>query len=82
MVWTCLSLIRSDQNHLTRHSKRGKKTRQTEEAVERQYQGMDRPGVFQAPEGSREQRRMDETKLVVKSSVVPQRTLAAKEQVR
>ena len=32
-------------NHLARHSERGKKTRQTEEEVGRQHQGMDRPGV-------------------------------------
>ena len=34
--------------------KGGKKKRQTEEEVERQYQGMDRPGLRQVPEGSRE----------------------------
>ena len=33
-------------NHLARHSERGKKTRQTEEEVGRQHQGMDRPGVW------------------------------------
>ena len=32
--------------------KRGKKTRQTEEEVGRQHQGMDRPEVRQVPEGS------------------------------
>ena len=32
-----------------------KKTRQTEEEVGRQHQGMDRPGVQQVPEGSREE---------------------------
>ena len=47
--------IRSGQNHLARHSERGKKTRQTEEEVGRQHQGMDRPGVRQVPEGSGEQ---------------------------
>ena len=52
VVWTCLPFIRSGQNHLARHSKRGKKTRQTEEEVGRQHQGMDRPGVRQVPEGS------------------------------
>ena len=31
MVWPCLLFIRSGQNHLARHSERGKKTRQTEE---------------------------------------------------
>ena len=41
--------------------KGGKKTRQTEEEVGRQHQGMDRPGVRQAPEGSGEQRKMEET---------------------
>ena len=29
MAWTCLPFIRSGQNHLARHSERGKKTRQT-----------------------------------------------------
>ena len=38
----------------------GKKTRQTEEEVGRQHRGMDRPGVRQVPEGTGEQRRMEE----------------------
>ena len=58
------------QNHLARHSERGKKTRQTEEEVGRQRQGMDRPGVRQVPEGSGEQGKWK--KLVAKLSVVPQ----------
>ena len=41
VVWSCLPFIRSGQTHLARHSERGKKTRQTEEEVGRQYQGMD-----------------------------------------
>ena len=41
--------------------KSGKKTRQTEDEVGRQYQGMDRPGVRQVPEGSGEQGKMEET---------------------
>ena len=41
--------------------KGGKKTRQTEEEVGRQHQGMDRPGVRQVPQGSGEQGRMEET---------------------
>ena len=49
------------QNHLVRHSERGKKTRQTEKEVGRQPQEMDGPGVRQVPEGSREQRKMEET---------------------
>ena len=52
---------RSGQNHLARHSERGKKTRQTEEEVERQNQGMDRPGVRQVPEGSGEKGKIKET---------------------
>ena len=48
-------VIRSGQNHLARHSERGKKTRRTEEEVGRQHQRMDRPGVRQVPECSGEQ---------------------------
>ena len=71
VVWSCFPFIRSGQTHLARHSERGKKTRQTEEEVGRQHQGMDRPGVRQVPEAveNREKWR----KLVAKSSVVPQR---------
>ena len=61
VVWSCLPLIRSGQNHLARQSERGKKTRQTEEEVGRQHQGMDRPGVRQVPEGSGEQGKMEKT---------------------
>ena len=70
VVWSCLQFIRSGQIHLTRHSGRGKKTRQTEEDVGKQRQGLDRPGVRQVPEG-----RGKWGKLVEKSSVVPQRSL-------
>ena len=45
------------------------KTRQTEEEMGRQHQGMDRPGDRQVPEGSGEQGKWG--KLVVKSSVAP-----------
>ena len=61
VVWTYLPFIRSGQNHLAGHSERGEKTRQTEEEVGRQHQGMDRPGVRQVPGGSREQGKMEET---------------------
>ena len=71
VVWSCLSFIRSGQNHFARHSERGKKTRQTEEEVGRQHQGLDRPEDRQVPEGSGEQEKW--RKLVVKSSVVPKR---------
>ena len=34
VVWSCLPFIRPGQNHLARHSERGKKTRQTEKRWE------------------------------------------------
>ena len=61
VVWSCFPFIRSGQNHLARHSERGKKTRQTEEEVGRQHQGMDRPGGRQVPEGSGEQGKIEKT---------------------
>ena len=61
VVWSCFPFIRSGQNHLARHSERGKKTRQTEEEVGRQHQGTDRPGVRQVPKGSGEQAEMEKT---------------------
>ena len=70
VVWSCFPFIRSGQNHLARHSERGKKTRRTKKEVGRQDQGMDRPGVRQVPGGRGKWR-----KLVTKSSVVPQRPL-------
>ena len=33
VVWSCFPFIRSGQNHLPRHSERGKKTKQTEQEV-------------------------------------------------
>ena len=57
VVWTCLPFIRSCRNHLARHSERRKRRRPTEEEMGRQHQGMDRPGVHQAPEGGGEQRK-------------------------
>ena len=78
VVWSCLLFIRSGQNHQARHSEEGKKTRQTEEEVGRQHQRVDRPAVRQVPEGSGKQtkqknQKQKRRKLVVKSSVVPQR---------
>ena len=61
VVWSCLPFIRSGQNHVARHSERGKNTRQTEEEMGRQHLGMDRPGVRQIPEGSGEKGKMEET---------------------
>ena len=51
VVWQYFPFIRSGQNHLVRHNKRGKKTRQLKEAVERRHQQMDRLGIQQVPEG-------------------------------
>ena len=59
VVWSCFPFIWSGQIHLARHSKREKNTRQTEEGVVIQRQGMDRPGVRQVTEGSGEQRKME-----------------------
>ena len=61
VVWSCLPFIRSGQNHLVRNSESEKKTRQSEEEVGRQPHGMDRPGVWQVPEGSLEQGKMEKT---------------------
>ena len=61
VVWSCFPFIRSGQTHLARHNEREKKARQTEEEVGRQHQGMDRPGVWQVPEGSGEQEKMEKT---------------------
>ena len=61
VVWSCFLFIRSGQNHPARHSEREKKTRQTEEEAGRQHQGMDRPEVWQVPEGSGEQGKMEKT---------------------
>ena len=77
VVWSCLPFIRSGRNHLARHSERGKKTRQTEEEVGRQHQGMDRPGVRQVPEGSGEQGKMEKTGCKIISGA--QTTLTVKE---
>ena len=41
--------------------KGGRRQRQPEKEVGRQHQGMDRPEVHQVPEGSGEQRKMEET---------------------
>ena len=64
VVWSCLQFIRSGQNHL-RHGERGKKTRQTEEKVRRQHQGMDRTGIHQVPEGCGEQGKIEETGCII-----------------
>ena len=72
MVWSSLSFIRSGQNNLAKHSERGKETRQTEGEFEdniREWTGLDF-AESQRAVGNMEKWR----KLVVKSSVVPQRS--------
>ena len=50
VVWAYLLFVRSCQNHLARHSERGKKTGQTDwKEIGKQHQGMDRPVVCQVP---------------------------------
>ena len=71
VAWSCFPFIRSGQNHLARHSEMGKKTRQTEEEVGREHQGMDRLGVRQVSEGREVRGKW--RKLVAKSSAVPKR---------
>ena len=71
VVRSCLPFIRSCQNHITRHSERGKKTRQTEEKVGdkiREWTGLEFAKSQWAVENREKWR-----KLAVKSSVVPQR---------
>ena len=71
MVWSCFPFFRSDQKHLPMHSERGKKTRQIDEEVGRQlreWTGLE----LAKPQRARETRGKWR-KLVVESSVVPQR---------
>ena len=77
VVWSCLPFMRSGQNHLTKYSERRKKTRQTEEEMGRQHQGMNGPGVRQVPEGSGEQGKMEKTGCKIISGAPT--TLAVKE---
>ena len=60
VVWSCLPFIRSGQNHLARHSERGKNARRTKKEGGKTTSG-DRPGVQQVPEGSGEQGKMEKT---------------------
>ena len=71
VVWSCLPLIRSGQNHLARHSERGKKTggqRKRWEDNIREWTGLEFAKSQKAVENMEKWR-----KLVAKSSVVPQR---------
>ena len=71
VVWSCFSFIRSGQNHLAKHSERGKKTRWTKEEVEnniREWTGLEFGRSQRAVENGDQWR-----KLAAKSSVVPKR---------
>ena len=67
MVWSCFLFIRSGQNHLARHSERGKKTRQRKRWEDniREWTGLEF-GKSQRAVENREKWR----KLVAKSSAV------------
>ena len=70
-VWPYLPFIRSGQNHLARHSERGKKKRQTVKQLGREQQEMDTPQVRQVLGGNGEWEKW--RKLIKKSSVAPHR---------
>ena len=69
VVWSSLQFIRSGQNCLTRHSERGKKTRQTEEEVRREHRKW--TGLEFAMSQRAVENRENWRKLIVKLSVVP-----------
>ena len=69
MAWSCLPFIRSDQNHLARHSERGKKTGRQKKRWEhniRECTGVEFAKSYRTVENTEKWR-----KLFVKSSVVP-----------
>ena len=73
VVWSCFPFIRSGQNHLARHSERGKRQgRQRERWKDniRKWTGLEFGKSKRAVENREKWR-----KLVAKSSVVPQRPL-------
>ena len=76
MIRTCLPFIGSDQNHLARNSERRKKTGQTEEKkrwedIIREWTGLEFAKSKRAVEST--ERKKKGRKLVMKSSLVPQR---------
>ena len=82
VVWSCLPFIGSGLNHLARHSERGKKTRQTEESVGRQHQGMERPGVRQVQEKKAVENREEMEETVGEIICGAPTTVAVKGQMR
>ena len=67
VVWLCFLFIRSGQNHLARHSERGKKTRKTQEDI-RKWTGLEFAKYQRAVENREKWRKPG-----AKSSVVPLR---------
>ena len=61
VVWTCFPFNRSGQNHLARHSERGKKTRQTEIEVERQQREWTGLGFAKSHRAVENREKMEET---------------------
>ena len=72
VVLSCFPFIRSGQNHLARHSERGKKTRQTEERGGKTTSGNGQAWSSAGPRGQCRTGK-NERKLLAKSSVLPQR---------
>ena len=71
MIWTCLPFLRSGQNHLARHSERGRRQERPRKRWEdsiREWTGLEFAKSQRAVENREKWR-----KLVVKSSVMPQR---------
>ena len=73
VVWSCLPFIRSGQNHLARHSERGKKTRQTLRQRKRCEDNREWTGLEFAKSRRTMEDREKWRKMVVRLSVVPQR---------
>ena len=73
VIWSCLLFIRSGQNHLARHSKRGRRQGRQRKRWEdniREWTGLQFGKSDRAVENGEKWR-----KLVAKSSVVPQQPL-------
>ena len=73
VVWSCLPFIRSGQNHLARHSERGKKTRQTRQRKRWEDNTREWTGLEVTKSQEVVENREKVRKLIAKSCVVPQR---------
>ena len=59
MVRTCLPIIRSNKDHLARHSEGNKTKGKTKEAVGRKHQKVDKTGLSRIPGGYGRRTEMD-----------------------